>query len=170
MTSLVKFLFITFLFYFFALLQNSFFIHYNIFGNYLNLVFILFFLLVFFAGKNKNQKIIVFSLLSGILLDFFSYSKLGISIALFLIIGFSLKCILSLLKNKKDNIFPFSYFLPLFFIFFILYEILLMTYLHFFDLSHPLFIFDLKIILGAIYNLFFAVIGFWIFKKIKKNA
>ena len=152
------------LFYFLALLQNSFFTHFNLLGAVPNLVFILFFLLVFFEKKKKNYLIVPLAIVAGFFLDIFSYTYIGPSIVLLIITGIVLKKIQSLLKNRADNC-PFIYFLPLFLIFFVVYEILLMIYLHFFGLSHALMDFDLRFAAGIAYSLFFATLGFWIFKK-----
>jgi len=156
------------LFYFLALLQNSFFTHFNLLGSVPNLVFILFFLLVFFEKKKKNYLIIPLAIVAGLFLDIFSYTYIGPSIVLLIIIGIVLKKIQSLLKNREDN-YPFVYFLPLFLICFAVYEALLMISLHFFDLSHTLINFDLRFAAGIVYSLFFAIIGFWIFKKHAKK-
>jgi rod shape-determining protein MreD len=148
-----KTLVIIFLFYLFALLQNSFFTHFNLFGVTPNLVFILFFLIVFFEGENKNYQIIFFAVTAGFFLDIFSNTYLGPSIILLIIMGFLLKKTQSLLKNR-DAAHPFIYFSPLFLVSFIIYEIVLMVS------------FDLRFVFAMVYNLFFAIVGFWIFKKV----
>lgn len=166
-----KILAIFILFFLFALLQSSFFSQLSILGAIPNLVFVFFFILVFFNGPkgypNGNSQVILLSLLAGIFLDIFSYNYLGPSIILLLALGFLLKKIQSLLKNKEDN-YPFVYFAPLFIIFFASFEVLLMAYLRFFDSSHAMMVFDLKFIVGIIYNLIFAFIFFCIYKKCQK--
>jgi len=118
-------------------------------------------------GKNfiEVYQIILWGALAGFFLDVFSYSYIGPSVVLLIAIGFLAKKTQSLLRDMDDN-FPFAYFLPLFVVFFIVYQILLLIYLRFFDPSHYLMIFDLRIIAEIIYNLFFAAIGFWIIKRI----
>lgn len=160
-----KYLVITILFYLFTIFQNSFFAHFKFLGSVPNLVFILFFLLIFF-DKNINYEVVLFAGIAGILLDISSFAYLGPSIVLLLITGFLFKKTQLLLKNMEDS-FPLIYFLPLFLFHFILYNILMMIYLRFWDTSHTLISFDLKFIAGIAYNLFFALLGFWIFKKIK---
>src|SRR3989344_9256457 len=120
-----KILVIILLFYIFILLQNSFFVHFNLFGATPNLVFIFFFSLAFFNRKDKNYQIIYLASIAGILLDISSYTYLGPSIISLIIIGFLLKKIQLLLKERKDN-YPFAYFLPLFLVFFVIYQILFM--------------------------------------------
>ncbi len=149
---LKKILFIIFFFYIFALLQNSFFIHFNFFGSAPNLIFVFFFLLVFFEKDNFYQ-IIFLGFLAGLFLDFFSYNYIGPSIVLLIVIGLLAKKTQLLLKNM-ENKFPFVYFLPIFLVSSVAYQIL------------AAMSFDLRIIVQATYNLFFAIIGFSIFKKI----
>ena len=155
------------LLYFFVLLQNSFFVHFSFFGSMPNLVFIYFFLLAFFLKKDKNYQIVYLSAIAGALLDVYSYTYLGPSIIILLALGFLLKKTQAMLKNKGDN-FPFSYFLPLFLVFFVSYEILLTFYLKFFDLSSFLMSFDVRFLAGVVYNLLFASIFFYIYKKCQK--
>lgn len=167
-----RYLVIIFLFYFFALLQNSFFVHFNISGSVPNLVFILFFLLVFFGKHNgylKNFRQVIFlGALAGFFIDIFSYTYIGPSIILLIVIGFLAKRIQLLLKIRDDR-FPFIYFAPIFLLSFIAYELLLMAYLHLFNFSPPLAVFDLRFLVEIVYNLFFAATGFLIFKKYVKK-
>jgi len=93
---------------------------------------------------------------------------MGPSIIFLLIIGFLLKKTQFLLKNREDN-YPFVYFLPLFLAYFIVYQVLLMVYLRFFDLSHTLISFDLRFIAGIVYNLIFASMFYSIYKKWAKS-
>ena len=144
------------LFYIFALLQSSFFYYFSFFGIVPNLVFILFFLLVFFEKKSSDYKIILFAVIGGILLDILSYTYLGPSIVLLIAIGFLLKNIQLLLKNRQDG-HPFVYFLPLFIIFLLAYNALM-------DLSY----FDAKIFLSLFYNSLIASLLFFIYKKWRK--
>ena len=163
-----KALVIIFLFYFFALLQNSFLIHYNFFGSYLNLVFILFFLLIFFSAQGANAQarpasgweVIFFAIIAGFISDIFSYNHFGISVVLLLCLGFLLKKAQSSLNLKEDK-FPFAYFAPLFFVFLGLYNATLMGSAHFFNL--PFFV-------NLLLNLLAASLGFLIFKKFFKYA
>jgi rod shape-determining protein MreD len=164
-----KILFIILLFYIFALLQGSFFTHFNLFGAAPNLVFILFFLLVFFIKKDRSYQIIYLAAIAGVLLDISSYTYLGPSIIILMAAGFLLKKTQSLLKNRQDN-YPFAYFLPLFVLFFTVYEVSLIVYLRFFDPSHALISFDLKFIIGVIYNSIVASVLFLIYKKWLKTT
>ncbi|MCX6718369.1 MAG: rod shape-determining protein MreD [Candidatus Staskawiczbacteria bacterium] len=143
-----KLLVIIFLFYFFALLQSSFLSHFSLFGAVPNLVFILFFLLVFFEEGN-NYQIIIWSAIAGIFLDLFSYTYLGLSVVLLIIFGFLLKKVQSLLKDTEDK-YPFVYFLPLFIISLLAYNFLLRT----------------EIIFSVVYSSVIASVFFYIYRII----
>jgi len=160
-----KLLVIILLFYLLALLQNSFFAHFNLFGTAPNLVFIFFFLLVFFEKKENNYQVILFAIIAGAFLDIFSYTYIGPSIVLLVIIGILLKNVQSLLKNREDNR-PFIYFLPLFIIFLLAYNLLLDLYLYFLDPNKIAVIISTKIIFSLIYNSFIASVSFYLYKKI----
>ena len=155
------------LFYIFALLQSSFFYYFSFFGIVPNLVFILFFLLVFFEKKSSDYKIILFAVIGGILLDILSYTYLGPSIVLLIAIGFLLKNIQLLLKNRQDS-HPFVYFLPLFIIFLLAYSTLMDLCLYFLNPSKVIFYFDAKIFLSLFYNSLIASLLFFIYKKWRK--
>ncbi len=156
-----KFLLIVILFYLFALLQNSFFTHFSLFGTTPNLVFILFFLLVFLAKKDPPARtgsyyqILFFSITAGFLLDIFTYKYIGLSIIYLIIIAVLLKKIQSLLQDSSEN-YPFIYFLPLFAIFLLAYNQAITPYLNW------------TILFSLAYNLIFATIFFFINKKCLK--
>lgn len=149
-----KALIIILLFYFFAVLQNSFLAHFNIYGATPNIIFIFFFLLMFFEGQKSYYQIISWSIAAGFFLDVFSSSYFGVSIAILLLIGILTKKIVNSLKEKRDE-YPLVYFAPLFLGFFISYEIIL-----------PLraFNFSWTIYIEIIYNLILAFLGFYIYK------
>jgi len=153
-----KYLIIVILFYFFALLQNSFLAHFNILGTAPNLVFIFFCILVFFENYPKNTpnfyRTIFFAITAGLFLDISSHSYLGICVVVLLIIGFSFKKIQVLLRNMEDN-YPLIYFLSLFSVFFITYQFLL-----------SVIGFDFRFLVELIYNLAIATIGFSVFKRL----
>ncbi len=155
------------LFYFFALLQSSFFMHFDLFGAVPNLVFIFFFLLVFFEGKARYYQIIFLAIIAGIFLDISSYTYIGPSIVLLLIIGLLLKSVQSSLTNRKDN-HPFIYFLSLFIIFLLAYDLLMDLYLYFLYPNKIAAILGIKIIFSLIYNSLIASIFFFIYKKCQR--
>ena len=163
-----KYLIIILLLYFFALLQNSFFAHFNLFGAVPNLVFVFFFLLVFFEKPDKNLRVIFYAIIAGLFLDVFSCAYLGASIILLIIIGFLIKKIQSLLKEKKDK-HPFVYFLSLFLISLAIYDLLMQACLYFLSLPYLNMSFGIYFFGRMVYSLLFAIAGFHVYKKIVKK-
>lgn len=164
----LKALVIILLFYFFALLQNSFLPHFNIFGAVPNLVFILFFLLMFFSVRGgpspkadapREQALgwqnIFYAIAAGFFLDIFSFSYFGASIAILFLMAFLIKKIINSLKNLS-----IVFFIPLFLVFFTAYEIIFRLYLS--------ANFGRNFYIEIVYNLAFAILGFYIYKKILK--
>ena len=152
----VKYIFIFFIFYFLAVLQNDFFAHFNLFGAIPNLVFVIFFMLIFFTKKRSYYEVFFYAISAGLFLDFFSYTYFGVSIISLLIIGFIVKKIQDMLQEKKNDKFPFVYFLPLFLGSLIVYNFLSSIFISkFYFGSVP----------GIIYNLLIACLAFFAFKK-----
>ena len=162
----LKSIFIIILFYFFAVLQNSFFAHFSLFGAVPNLVFIFFFLLIFFQKNNGYRNIFLYSIFAGLFLDIFSYTYLGVSVILLLLIGLIIKKVKSLLQENKDNEFPFIYFLPLFIISLILYDSLLIIFVAKFNLMLALTSFNRGFIAEVIYNLVISCLAFYLYKNL----
>jgi rod shape-determining protein MreD len=156
-------LLIILLFYLFALVQTSFLAHFSLFGTIPNLVFTLFFLLVFFIKKNENYQIIFFAFIAGIFLDIFSYTYIGPSIIFLLIIGFLLKKSQSLLKNRESS-HPFIYFLPLFVIFLLAYDLSCGFYFYFFGFNKTAITLGAQTIFSVIYSALIASALFYIYK------
>ncbi len=154
------------LFYFFALLQNSFFVYLSFFGAVPNFLFIIFFLFVFFSKKDSYLKTIFYATTAGIFLDIFSINKIGVSVALLIIIGLLIKKTQSLLKDQKDA-HPFTYFVIIFLISFVCYYIFLQIYLYFIA-KYILIDFNFKFLFEILYSLFFAIVGYFVCKKFVK--
>lgn len=146
-------------FYFFALLQSSFFAHFGLFGAVPNLVFIFFFLLIFFSAPPNFAPIIVYAFTAGFFSDIIFDSHFGVSIILFLIAGFLINKVQVSLNETKGR-HPIVYFIPVFLIFFTAYQALLALYF-----KAPL---DYKFLYELLYNLIIAAAGFYIFKKFGK--
>ena len=155
----IKYLLIIILFYLFAILQTSFFIYFTLFGSVPNLIFILFFILIFFSNKNSYYSAIFFAILAGLFLDIFSVSNLGISIIVLTAIGLIVKKILSLLKEQNED-YPFVYFFVLFLSSLIIYNLLLQNFT---------IRLNLTFLPEIIYNSIIAILGFWICKKFCKQ-
>lgn len=145
---------IFFLFYFFALLQNSFLVHFGFYGISPNLIFILFFTLIYFSKKN-NLQLIYFAIFAGFFLDIFSGAYFGISVILLAIIGFLGKKIQLSFRESKEN-YPIVSFLALFLLSFVLYESILN------------FSFGLLFFIKMVYNLLASMVFFFVYKKILK--
>jgi rod shape-determining protein MreD len=154
------------LFYFFSLLQNAFFVHFSLAGAVPNLVFILFFLTIFFSPKKISYIFLLYAVIAGLWADNFLYTHFGLSIVLFIIIGYLAKKMQLALKEKEDKR-PFSHFLPLFLIWLLVYEFSSMLYLRFIDSSHISMSFGAGFFAGIIYNLFMASVFFYIYKNVK---
>jgi len=151
------------LFFILALLQTSFLPYFSIMGSILNIVFILFFILIFF-GENEEEFFIPIT--AGFFLDTFLTSYFGISIISLLAVYIFQKFITHFFKISRNDYFIF-YFIVLFLINFILYNVVL--YL-FSIITHFKFDLGWNVIIGLIYNLTFACVGFYIYKKfIKKD-
>jgi rod shape-determining protein MreD len=149
------------------MLQNSFFAHFSLWGATPNLVFIFFLLLLFFEKNSRYYEMIFYAISAGLLLDIFSYTYFGLSAVLFLLIGFLAKRVQGALSEKKDNTFPIIYFLPLFLIFLLVYDLLSRSFLNKFNLmkiAPNMSGFAAEII----YNLLVAAIAFYVCKKFLK--
>lgn len=160
-----KTIFLIILFYFFAILQNSFLVHFSFYGALPNIILILFFCLVFF-GKRKMSETALSALLAGLSLDIFSSAHFGSSVIILLFAGFLLEKIIGSLNETKGSK-PFIYFAPLFITFFAAYELLLQTYFWFFNSSPFANILSFQFAAVIIYNLLVSCLFFYVFKKYK---
>ena len=160
MNKYLKYIAISLLFYLFAILQNSFFAHFLLFGGFLNLVFIFFFIFTFFKNKEINFDLLFYAIAAGFFSDVFLDGFFGISIIAFLVISFLLKKVQGILASTQDA-HPVVYFIPLFIVCFLCYKILAIL----FSLNLG---FTLQIFWELIYNAVVATIVFLIFKKIGK--
>ncbi len=163
-----KYLLIIFLFCFFALLQNSFFTYFNLFGGVPNLIFALFFLLIFFANQNSAIQVVLWAVVAGFFLDIFSYSFIAPSIILLVVLGLIIKKIQSTLKTRDDN-YPAVYYVPLFVFSFLAYALIISIYLNYIEVRKIAFVFSFNIIFSLIYSLIFAELFFYIYKRWLKS-
>jgi len=161
----IKYLIVVLIFYLFAILQSSFFAHFNLFGAVPNLVFIFFILLVFFERKRNIAAFVFYSVAAGIFLDISSSSILGISVVFLLIVGSLLKIARSFFREGNDK-YSFLYFLGLFLTSFLIYVFLTELYFYFSKPFNALINLNWKIFADITYNLFFSVVFFLIYKKI----
>ncbi len=163
---MVSAIFLILLFYFFAILQVSFFVHFAILGAILNPVFILFMLVVFFLPKKIDYRIFMYAIIAGLLLDAFSYTYFGISVILLFIVGYLFKKMQITLKETGDGYSPAQFF-TLFLLWFAVYEIMQILYYKLFDPLHVSMLFGVSFFACIAYNAVVALVGFYIFKKIK---
>lgn len=136
---------------------------------WINFIFILFFLFLFFNDSNSYYKSFFFAVLAGIFLDIYSYSYFGISIALLLMMVFLFKKLMQSL-NKREDRYPAAYFFPLFIIFYSVYEILFRILIFILGPQHIGFFLTWNFALQLSYNLFFACLGFYAAKFLKRNG
>lgn len=164
----IKILISAILFYFIALLQNSFFVYFNIFGAVPNFIFIFFFFLVFFSKKKGYYETIFYSLTAGFFSDIFSPFKMGISIALLLMIGVLIKKVILTLREREEK-YPLIYFVAIFTASFLAYCVSMEIYLCILSQCQILSIFSASFLTEFFYTLFFAALIFLLCKKFLKN-
>lgn len=156
------------IFYFLALLQNSLLAHFNVSGAVPNLVFILFFTLVFFSFSEKrafNWDAIFYSAVAGIFLDIFSATIFGLSVILLLLEAFLIKKAQKALRGWQNDNYPVIYFLALFFVSLIAYYLLSNGLNHFFGFSGVKTSLSWSFLAESIYNIAFASLIFWVYKN-----
>ncbi|MCX6719660.1 MAG: rod shape-determining protein MreD [Candidatus Staskawiczbacteria bacterium] len=167
-----KYLVIFLLFYLFAMLQNSFFAHFNLFGAVPNIVFILFFVLVFYCTRGRSTsglEISFYAISAGLFLDFLSSTYFGVSIILLLIIGFFAKTAQSFLQEKRNDKFPIIYFLPLLLASLLAYDLLLGIFSNKFNLTQAFLGFGQTLLPEIIYNLLVAIEVLYFNRKLIKT-
>ena len=165
----LKILITIILFYFFAVLRDSLFLHFNLFGMAPNFIFILFFLFIFFSGRGKprlNWEDVSVAVIAGFFLDVSSYSYFGVSIVLLLMIAVLAKKTLRSLREKTER-YPILYFVPLFLISNLAYDVLSGLSLYLLDPAHIVFNLNLILLFQIFCNLIFATLGFYICKALK---
>lgn len=170
---LYRFLILAALFCFFVFLQGAFLPHIRILGATPNLVLVLVCLLAFFSSPGSRQgrglisgaeayniALIIFV---GFLSDFFSNAFFGASAISLLAVYFFIKEAVRFLNDihKKHSI---IYFLPLFIISILIFEFLFKLFFWISNHSLPLYFGGFSIIIGMLYSLAPALIGFYIFK------
>jgi len=95
-----KILFFFLFFYILVLVENSFFVHFKLFGGVANLVLLAIILIIFFE-KPKATSGIIIAAIGGFYLDLFSDFWIGTSVFLLVILGFLAKKILDLFHQRK---------------------------------------------------------------------
>jgi len=157
-----KYPIIIFLFLLFALLQMSFLPSIALFNEIPNLIFILFFILMFFGEKEA----LLMAVIAGFSLDLLYFSHFGLSILTLVIIF--------LLQKASDHFFEkgsqenlIFYFIPSFLVQYGAYTGLWYLFSRIFDFE---FAVGISFIMGLGYNLLFALAGFYLYQKVVPSA
>lgn len=163
----LKYPLIFLLFFISAIIQSSFLFYLNIMESTPNLIFILFFIIIFFESQNEYNLGFFTAIIAGLFLDIHFSFYFGISIISLLIIYFLKKIAAHFFEegNKKFSLF---YFIPLFLISFLLYGAIM----YLFSLllkSQSHFIFDSNALFYVLYNLIVAIVGFYPYRRFIKD-
>lgn len=157
MIKFVRPVILAIVFYAFVLLQASFLPHFAIAGQSPNLVFILFFILVFL-----NEDYLFFLVaIAGFFLDIFFFPHMGITLFVLYAIWGLQKANRHFFKKSQEDYLVLN-FLASFTAAFLFYNIVL-VFLSF--VFHFPFSFSWTFLIGLAYNLIFAAIGFLLFKN-----
>lgn len=147
-------------FFLLALIQNSFLAHVSIFGITPNLVFILFFLLLFFESIGEYTVGIFSVVVAGFLLDVFLPFYFGANILSLLVVYVLFKITARFLKEMQGK-YLFLYFTPIFLFFWVIYGGVFYLVTHFYHITFSL---PPHIFIGLAYNLAAALLMGWAFK------
>ena len=162
----IKYILITLSFFIISIMQNSFLTYFGIMGELPNLIFILFFILIFFEGSDTYFDGFFMAIIAGLFSDMFLPAYFGATI-ISLIVVYFLKKFLMYFITENQSKYPVFYFISLFSVCFIVNRLILYIISFFLQLH---FTFNSSIISSLIYNLVFACIGFYLYKKICKKS
>ena len=123
------------LFYFFAVLQSSFFAHFTFFGAVPNLVFIFFILILFFSVKRSLSPVLIYAPAAGFFLDLLYGTPFGVCIIIMLIIGLIGKKMQRAFLEERD-LFPLSHFVLTYLFSLFIFELLIVLYGRFLSPEH----------------------------------
>jgi len=154
---------ITFLLFFvFSLLQSSFFPYFAIWGAVPNLVFCLFFTLIFFEPQQHYTDGFFAAIMAGLFADMFLPSYFGVSTGAFLVAYITYKIFGHFLRENQQKHLVF-YFMGMFSLLFLVHQATL--FLFSLALDFP-FSFGITFLVSLVYGVAFAMVGFYIGKKI----
>ncbi|MBM3206016.1 MAG: hypothetical protein FJZ43_00095 [Candidatus Staskawiczbacteria bacterium] len=159
-----KYPLIVLILFFATIFQFSLLPYFSIAGYTPNLLFIIFFLVIFFENKGKYETIIFMAFVCSIFLDITTISYFGISFIILLLI-FGLEKAFSYLSKSGQEKISIYYFLAIFSLFFILYH-LIGYFVSFFFKFDTGFSFSYMVLIGLLYNIIFAGIGFYLYKLV----
>ncbi len=146
----------------FAILQISFLPYFSIFGSAPNLIFSLFFLVIFFLQNKEYMQGFFMAIVAGFFMDVTLPGKFGISIISFLIIYFLHKAIIHFFQSSQTKNLIF-YFTTEFIGLFLVFQFLLYLFSNFFNVQLQI---SSSVLVSLLYSLFFTIIGFYICKKL----
>ena len=152
---------IALLFFILAIIQASFFPYFAIMGAVPNVVFALFFILIFFEEKQEYSVGFFTAILAGFFMDVFLPFYFGVSMIILLSIYFLQKLVVGFLKEGQDK-YPILYFIPTFSACFILYYAAWYLVSLFSSIKLN---FGFITLVSLAYTLVFACIGFYLYKK-----
>ncbi len=145
-----------------AILQSSFFPSLSILGNIPNLVFILFFIIIFFEGKNDYDLGFWSAIIAGFFLDNLILSYFGVAIVSLLVIYFLEKLTMHFIKEQQSKTL-IVFFASLFLISYIVFNFTVYVFSVLIDFQFN-FSFDSSTIYLLFYSLVIACFGFYIYK------
>lgn len=149
-----KYPIIVFSFIFLALFQNSFLSYFTIVGFIPNLLFALFFIIVFLEESTQFYEGIFTAILAGFAIDLFMPFYFGGAIFSLLLVYIFIKTILYFLRERKNE-YLLLYFIPIFLISFAMYKASVYTLLNF---PHLQFNIDRNNFIELTYNLILALV------------
>jgi rod shape-determining protein MreD len=152
---------IVILLYLFALLQVSFLPHFAIAGQVPNLVFILFFILVFF----EEDYLFWYAALAGFLLDVFFFPHIGIAIAALYIVWGMHTASTYFLKVNHERYFTL-HFIVSFVASVVVYTVVLSAVSLFFHFTSAV---TWTFLIGMAYDCIGAIVGFFVFSEFIKR-
>ncbi len=160
--EVVKFAISLMLFFVLASVQASFFPYFAIAGAVPNLVFALFFTLIFFEPKRQVGTGFFAVAAAGILQDMVLGSYFGICTACLLAVYGLRKAIAYFLKEADGQYVAFNG-MGTFAACFLLYQVLLYGFSMIIDIQAPI---NMQTLVSLVYTLLFALVGFFIYKNL----
>lgn len=147
-----------------GLLQSSFLAYFGIMGIVPNLIFIVFFTVIFFESKHTYEFGFWAAIISGFFVDIVFGYYFGISIGVMLSIYLLHKTTVHFFKETRDR-FSIFYFIPIFLAFLVIYHALLYVILTVLRMPINMRL-DVSFIVLLMYNLIFALAAFYLYRNL----
>lgn len=158
---IIKYIITALLFFVLSIVQSSFLPFFSVIGQVPNLVFILFYLILFFDNRGES---FFWAIIAGFLLDVFMPSYFGISIISLLVIYLLKKILDYFLKDIQGKYF-IVYLIFLFSINFVIYNVLVYISYLILGSSYEL---SLSLMVSLAYNIIILLPVFYIYKLIAR--